>query len=144
MEAVYFGTCIIWGKGAGNGPWVMGDLENGLWAGERRAPTPQRAGDTTSYVTGMVKGDDAGKNHWTIKVGNAQSRHADEAVRRSAPELALQPDEEGRRHRPRHRRRQQQRRQGNWFEGVMTPHYSSDAADDAVQANIVSVYGQVQ
>ena len=33
MEAVYFGNCIIWGKGAGNGPWVMGDLENGLWAG---------------------------------------------------------------------------------------------------------------
>ena len=34
MEAVYFGTCTIWNKGAGNGPWVMGDLENGLWAGD--------------------------------------------------------------------------------------------------------------
>jgi hypothetical protein len=32
--------------------------------------------------------------------------------------------------------------QGNWFEGVMTATYSSDAADEAVQANIVSVYGQ--
>jgi hypothetical protein len=32
--------------------------------------------------------------------------------------------------------------QGNFFEGVMTAHYSSNAADDAVQANIVSVYGQ--
>jgi hypothetical protein len=31
--------------------------------------------------------------------------------------------------------------QGNFFEGVMTARYSSDAADDAVQANIVSVYG---
>jgi hypothetical protein len=30
---------------------------------------------------------------------------------------------------------------GNFFEGVMTAHYSSDAADDAVQANIVAVYG---
>ena len=30
---------------------------------------------------------------------------------------------------------------GNWFEGVMTPTYSSDAADDAVQANIVAAYG---
>jgi hypothetical protein len=30
---------------------------------------------------------------------------------------------------------------GNWFEGVMTTTYSSDSADDAVQANIVSVYG---
>jgi len=32
--------------------------------------------------------------------------------------------------------------QGNFFEGVMTAAYSSDAADDAVQASIVSVYGQ--
>jgi hypothetical protein len=31
---------------------------------------------------------------------------------------------------------------GNFFEGVMTAHYSSAAADDAVQANIVSVYGK--
>jgi len=32
--------------------------------------------------------------------------------------------------------------QGNWFEGVMTAAYSSDAADNMLQANIVSVYGQ--
>jgi hypothetical protein len=32
--------------------------------------------------------------------------------------------------------------QGNFFEGIMTAHYSTDAADDAVQANIISVYGQ--
>jgi hypothetical protein len=31
---------------------------------------------------------------------------------------------------------------GEFFEGIMTTHYSSDGADDAVQANIVSVYGQ--
>ena len=29
MEAVYWGTCDIWGKGEGSGPWVMADLENG-------------------------------------------------------------------------------------------------------------------
>ena len=32
--------------------------------------------------------------------------------------------------------------QGNFFEGVMTAGYSSDAADDAVQANVVAVYSQ--
>jgi hypothetical protein len=31
--------------------------------------------------------------------------------------------------------------QGNFFEGVMTARYSSNAADDAVQANIVAAYG---
>ena len=110
MEAVYFGNCTIWGKGADNGPWVMGDLENGLWAGNVEPVTPTTCRSTYKYVTGMVKGDDAGKNHWTIKGGNAQSGTLDDAVRRPAPQLAIQPDEEGRRHRPRHRWRQQQRR----------------------------------
>jgi len=33
--------------------------------------------------------------------------------------------------------------QGNFFEGLMTAHFSSDAADDAVQANIVAAgYGK--
>ena len=31
---------------------------------------------------------------------------------------------------------------GNWFEGVMTARFSSDAADNAVQANIVAAYAQ--
>jgi hypothetical protein len=32
---------------------------------------------------------------------------------------------------------------GVFFEGVMTAHFSSDAADDAVQANIVAAgYGK--
>jgi hypothetical protein len=75
-------------NGAGNGPWVMGDLENGLWAGNT-SPYEGNTPVTYKYITAMVKRDRAGTNHWTIEVG-----------------------------------------------------YSSDAADDAVQANIVSVCGQ--
>ena len=37
MEAVYFGGGVVWGTGSpgghGNGPWVMADLENGVYAG---------------------------------------------------------------------------------------------------------------
>jgi hypothetical protein len=33
MEAVYFGTGVVWGTGSGTGPWVEADLENGLFAG---------------------------------------------------------------------------------------------------------------
>ena len=62
MEAVYFGNCTIWGKGAGNGPWVMGDLEDGLWAGNVE-PLRANAPLTHKYVTGMVKGGAAGANH---------------------------------------------------------------------------------
>jgi len=142
MEAVYFGNCTIWGKGAANGPWVMGDLENGLWAGNI-SPFDQNVPVTFKYVTGMVKGDSAGKNHWTIKVGNAQEgvlAMPFDGVRPSArynpmrKEGAIGLGTGG---------DNSNAAQGNWFEGVMTHHYSTDKADTDVQANIVSVYSQV-
>src|SRR6266540_2394585 len=139
MEAVYFGNCTIWNKGGGNGPWVMGDLENGLWAGNT-SPFDRNMPVTFKYVTGMVKGDAAGKNHWTIKVGNAQDGVLDVPFDGPRPSARYNPmrkegaiglgtggdNSNGAR--------------GNWFEGVMTHHYSTDKADSDVQANIVSVY----
>jgi non-reducing end alpha-L-arabinofuranosidase len=143
MEAVYFGNCTTWGKGADNGPWVMGDLENGLWAGNV-SPYNQNVPVTYAYVTAMVKGDAAGKNHWTIKTGDAQNGM-----------LSNPPTFDGQRPSSRYNPMRKEGAiglgtggdntdvaTGNWFEGVMTATYSPDSADDAVQANIVSVYGQ--
>jgi hypothetical protein len=139
-EAVYFGSCTIWNKGADDGPWVMGDLENGLWAGNF-SPYVDNQPVTYDYVTGMLKGDAAGKNHWTIKVGNAQSgllttpfdgprpsSRYNPMRKEGAIILGIAGDNSS-------------AAQGNFFEGIMTAHYSSDAADDAVQANIVAAYG---
>jgi hypothetical protein len=142
MEAVYFGTCTIWNKGDGNGPWVMGDLENGLWAGDS---SPYAANPTLTgwnFVTGMVKGDVAGANHWVIKEGNAQSG-------------ALMVPFDGQRPSSRWNPMKKEGAiglgtggdnsngaTGNWFEGIMTAAFASDQADNDVQANIVSVYGQ--
>jgi len=141
MEAVYWGTCDIWNKGAGKGPWIMGDLENGLWAGDS-SPYEPNTPLSFKYVTGMVKGDDAGKNHWTIKVGDAQAG-------------ALKVPFDGKRPSARYNPMRKQgavglgtggdnsnAATGNWFEGVMTAKYSSAAADDAVQASIVTAYAQ--
>ncbi len=141
MEAVYFGTCTIWGKGAADGPWVMGDLENGLWAGNV-SPYDANVPVTFPFVTGMVKGDAAGKDHWTIKVGNAQSGALTTPFDGHRPSLRYNPmrkegaiglgtggdNSNG--------------AQGNFYEGVMTAHYSTNAADDAVQANIAAFYAQ--
>jgi hypothetical protein len=141
MEAVYFGNCTIWNKGDGDGPWIMGDLENGLWAGSdaiSKANTPVKH----KFVTGMVKGDKAGTNHWVIKVGNAQDGALTKPFDGARPSNRYNPmrkegaiilgtggdNSNG--------------AQGDFFEGVMTAHFSSDLADDAVQANIVSVYGK--
>jgi hypothetical protein len=90
----------------------------------------------------VVKGDEAGKNHWAIKVGNAQSGSLATMFDGTRPSSRWNP-----------MRKEgaiglgtggdnSNAAQGNFFEGVMTARYSSDAADDAVQANIVSVYGQ--
>lgn len=141
MEAVYFGTCTIWGKGAEKGPWIMGDLENGLWAGNV-SPYENNKPVTSNFVTGMVKGDAPGMNHWTIKVGDAQMGGL------TVPFDGQRPSE---RYNPMRKEGaigmgtggdNSSGAIGNFFEGIMTTHYASAAADDAVQANIVSVYGQ--
>jgi hypothetical protein len=33
MEAIYFGNAPYWDTGAGSGPWIMADMENGLYSG---------------------------------------------------------------------------------------------------------------
>ena len=133
MEAVYFGTCNVWGRGSGSGPWVMGDLENGLWAGDQKvnnANTPV----TTDFVTAMVKG---GTNGFALKANDATQG-------------TLKTMYDG----PRPNGYQPMKKQGAiilgiggdnsngaigvFYEGVMTSGYSTDAADDAVQANIVA------
>ena len=38
MEAVYFGNNPTWNRGQGAGPWVMADLENGLYMGNQSLP----------------------------------------------------------------------------------------------------------
>jgi non-reducing end alpha-L-arabinofuranosidase len=141
MEAVYFGGCTIWGKGAGNGPWVMGDLENGLWAGDK-SPYDANTPVTFPFVTAMVKGDAAGKNHWTIKTGNAQAGMLMSTFDGVRPSSRYNPmRKEGAIGLGTGGDNSTQGR-GNFFEGIMTAHYSSPSADDAVQANIVAFYGK--
>ena len=144
MEAVYFGNCTIWNKGDGAGPWIMGDLENGLWAGNYTPYTPNPSVTGYKYITGIVKGDKAGSNHWAIKSGNAQSavpltqlfdgtRPSDRyTVMRKEGAILLGTGGDN-----------SNGAQGNFFEGVMTHHFSSNAADEAVQANIVTVYSRI-
>ena len=90
----------------------------------------------------MVKGGQAGANHWTIKAGNAQSGDLAKVFDGQRPSTRYNP-----------MRKEgaiilgiagdnSNAGQGNFFEGIMTAHYSSDVADNAVQANIVAAgYG---
>ena len=140
MEAIYFGNIHVWGYGSGSGPWVMADLENGLYSGSNHG---LNAGDPTlkyRYLTAVINGNST--NQWAIKAGNAQSGGLTTYFSGPRPSGGYYP----------------MRKQGaiilgiggdnshgsagTFYEGVMTSGYPSNSADDAVQANIVSAgYG---
>jgi non-reducing end alpha-L-arabinofuranosidase len=133
METVYFGANKQWGYGDGPGPWVMADLEWGLFsgvnAGYNRIPTINHR-----FVTAIVKGE---SNHWAIRSGNAQAGGLTTAF-------------DGRRPNGYHPMRKQGAillgiggdnsvtGAGTFFEGVLTAGYPTAATEDAVQANITA------
>ncbi|MFY1622561.1 arabinofuranosidase catalytic domain-containing protein [Micromonospora sp. WMMD723] len=131
METVYFGANKQWGYGAGAGPWVMADLEWGLFSGVN-AGYNNIASINHRFVTAMVKGE---PNHWAIRGGNAQSG-------------GLTTYFDGRRPNGYHPMKKEGAillgiggdnsvsGRGTFFEGVLTSGYPSPATEDAVQANI--------
>ncbi|MBN1605532.1 MAG: hypothetical protein JW940_02810 [Polyangiaceae bacterium] len=67
MEAVYFGGGVVWGTGYGGkpGPWVMADLENGVFAGWENGQDKNISTNmplTFDFVTAIVVGDTQEKN----------------------------------------------------------------------------------
>ncbi|MFB9412482.1 arabinofuranosidase catalytic domain-containing protein [Dactylosporangium matsuzakiense] len=137
METVYFGADKQWGWGDGNGPWVMGDLEWGLFSGAKAGYNPNPP-INQRYVTAMVKGE---PNHWAIREGSAQSGALStvfDGVRPSGynpmkKEGAIILGTGG---------DNSVSGAGTFFEGVLTSGYPSTATDNAVQANITAAgYG---
>ena len=53
------GNSSDWGCGAGNGPWIMSDLEDGLWAGNERV-NPESQPIHADFVTAMVEASRVG------------------------------------------------------------------------------------
>lgn len=79
-EAVYFGRGVIWGTGVGEGPWVMADLENGLYAGWENNQDQNISTNTPlefDFVTAVLVGDTVEKNgrlgRFALYGGNAMT-----------------------------------------------------------------------
>jgi hypothetical protein len=145
MDAIYFGTLCWFSPCNGAGPWVMADLENGLF--QSNTGGSQNAGYTGNrnpYVTATLKNN--GTNFFAIKDGNAQSGGLST---RFAGALPVPPFRSG--YSPMHLEGaiilgiggdNSNSAIGNFFEGAMTQGVPSDTAENAVHANIVSVgYG---
>jgi non-reducing end alpha-L-arabinofuranosidase len=139
MEAIYVGKLCWFPPCNGSGPWVMADLENGLFSGgdgvnNKNTSVPYE------YLTAMLKGDSSG---YAIKAGNAETGNLSTLY-----DGAL-PTQSG--YNPMHLEGaiilgvggdNSNASAGTFFEGAMTSGFPSPACDDAVQANIVAVgYG---
>jgi hypothetical protein len=136
MEAIYFGNIKVWGYGSGNGPWIMADLENGLFSGANQHYNANDPTVSHRYLTAMIKG---GANKWAIRGGNAQSGGVSTFYSGQRPNVSG--------YNPMHKEGaiilgiggdNSKGAAGTFYEGVMTAGYPSDATENAVQANIVS------
>jgi len=137
MDAINFSTECWFSPCSGSGPWVQADLENGLFAGANGSDTTNH-GNNSTFVTALMKNN--GTTTYAIKGGNAQSGGLTTWYSGPLPDLGgyAPMDQEGaiilgtggd----------DSNSSAGSFFEGVMTAGYPTDAADNAVQANIVSV-----
>ena len=107
MEAIYFGNIKVWGYGTGNGPWIMADMENGLYSGVNAGYNANDPTISYRFTTAMIKGEPEPVGHPRRQRPVRRPVHL---LQRTAPQrLGLQPDAQGGRDHPRHRRRQQQR-----------------------------------
>ncbi len=138
MEAIYFGDDGNYTQGAGAGPWVMGDLENGMYAGNVKGSDPNDPTIDDRFTTAVIKGE---ANQWAIRAGNAQSGSL------STYYSGVRPDVNTSGYNPMQKQGavilgtggdNSISGSGTFYEGVMTSGYPSDATENAVQADIVA------
>jgi len=134
MEAIYFGNIKVWGFGSGNGPWIMADMENGLFSGTAVHLNSNDPTTNFRFTTAMIEG---GQNQCAILGGNAQSGGLatdfsgvrpsgyNPMKKQGAIILGIGGDNS-------------KGADGTFYEGVMTNGYASASTEAAVQANIVA------
>lgn len=144
MDAVYFGKCTIWGSGNGSGPWVMADLEGGIFSGNSTAKNNNLLSHTSKFVTAIHHNN--GTSEMSLKAADASTGNLTTYYKGSLPAGKSPMKKDGSillgaggdccysNNNASF---------GTFYEGAVTAGYPSDAADNAVQANIVSTgYGK--
>ncbi|KAJ7872593.1 glycoside hydrolase family 54 protein [Mycena leptocephala] len=133
MEAIYFGNGGD--GGAGSGPWIQADLENGLFSRGTTASNPGLPTMSSRFVTAIIKGQ---PGMWEIRGGDGASGGLSTFYSGGRP---------GGGYNPMHKEGaivlgiggdNSNRAQGTFYEGVMTFGFPSDATENLVQANIVA------
>lgn len=141
MEAIYFGTNTVWGTGTGTGPWIMADLENGLFSGVHTHFNASNKSIDAPVVTAMIKGS---HDEWAIRGGDATNGPLSTFYSGARPNevegynpmrkqgailLGIGGDNSN-------------GAAGTFYEGVMTSGHPSEATENAVQTNITAAHYQ--
>ncbi|MFC6599916.1 arabinofuranosidase catalytic domain-containing protein [Kitasatospora paranensis] len=137
MDAVSIATTCYFAPCTGSGPWIEADLENGMFQGNNGSNTAN-TGNNSPFVTAVLKNN--GQTTYALKGGNSQSGALSTWWNGSLPTRGG--------YLPMHQEGgiilgtggdNSNWNMGTFFEGVMVSGYPTDAAENAVQANIVSV-----
>jgi hypothetical protein len=137
MDAVSIATTCYFAPCTGSGPWVEADMENGMFQGGNGSNTANR-GNSSTFVTAVLKND--GQRTYALEGGNSQSGGLTTWYNGALPtQSGYTP-------------MQQEGgiilgtggdnsnwNMGTFFEGVMVAGFPTDAAENSVQANVVSV-----
>ena len=140
METTYYGTSTAWGRGNGEGPWIMADMEAGLFSGygAKQNDVPSITG--WRFVSVFVNG--GGGNRWDLRGADASCDTLTTFYSGPRPHT---PDSDA--YFPMHKKGGMllgnggdngNGSAGTFFEGVMTVGYPSDETLAAVQANIAA------
>jgi hypothetical protein len=162
MEAVYFGGGVAWGTGSPGdrtkGPWVMADLENGIFAGWQNNQNQNISTNTAlkhNFVTGIVIGDSCTGKTGCAGTGSAYPSGRFALYGGDATTGGLTTEWDGVRPNGYFPMKKQgsiilgtggdnsNSGTGQWFEGVMASGAATLATSNLIQANIVAAgYGK--
>lgn len=142
METTYYGTSTAWGRGNGEGPWIMSDMEAGLFSGygAKQNDVPSITG--WRFVSVFMNG--GGGNQWDLRGADASCDTL--TVFYSGPRPHSKEGSDA--YYPMHKKGGMllgnggdngNGSAGTFFEGVMTVGYPTEEAIAAVQKNIAGM-----
>jgi len=146
MDAINFSTITAWGTGAGAGPWVMADLEFGIFAQASFNKNQNDPAQTSAYVTAVLKNN--GTTEFALRGSDAMVGALSTYYKGALPggwspmkkQGAIVLGSGGDCCKPGGGANLSD---GTFYEGSIVTGYPSDATEDAVQKDIVAAgYGK--
>jgi hypothetical protein len=144
MDAINISSTTAWGSGAGSGPWIMADMEWGLFCQADNKKNPNNPTQTAAFLTAMLKNN--GTTEYALKGGDATQPTVPSIYKGRGPYNPMKKQGAlilgcgGDCCKPSGGANASS---GIFYEGAIVKGYPSDDTEKLVQANIASVgYGK--